>query len=251
MRFRPDILSYFQEVIFPEYCTACNAARGTAPWAESGLRLDSLRSWDSPHLCRRCYLSLKEKESIQTELDLGLSELTMLHAAQRTNPQLVAMVSAWKYHGVRGLVWPLSDLMGDLPLGRDSGLGETWWVPVPLHRRRQRQRGFNQARMLAAQLAHRFGGVLMPDLVVRQKSTLQQAGLATSQDRLNNVQNVFGWAKNRGMRDFPSSCRIMIVDDIVTSGATAGALGRFLETGGLEVSAIVCLGAAKPDIPVG
>jgi len=251
MRFRPDILSYFQEVIFPEYCMVCNAARGTVAWAETGVRLDSLRRWDSPHLCRRCYFSLKEKDPIQTELDLGLSELTMMHAAQRTNPQLVAMVSAWKYHGVRGLVWPLSALMSDLPLGRDKGLGETWWVPVPLHRRRQRQRGFNQARMLAAQLAHRFGGVFMPDLVVRRKPTLQQARLVTSQDRLNNVQNVFSWAKNRGMGDLPSPCRIMIVDDIVTSGATAGALGRFLEAGGLKVTAIVCLGAAKQDIPVG
>ncbi len=247
MSFRHDLMFSLLDLIYPEHCQMCGAAYGTAPWFSRGPCLYGLRPWDSPHLCRDCFTTLQESFPATRVLDIGTGREVPVLAAQWTNPQLVDMVGAWKYKGVRGLVWPLSRLLTQALAGAQLSAQNLLWIPLPLHRRRRRERGFNQAHMLAAQLADVLGGRVDDGMVVRRRTTLQQAKLTSTQDRMANMQDVFALGKAFTGHEYGKSTRIIVVDDLVTSGATAGALVHFLSSRGIQVEAVVCLGLAKAD----
>jgi ComF family protein len=109
--------------------------------------------------------------------------------------------------------------------------GEPVLVPVPLHSSRQFQRQYNQANELAKQLALLKGLVVAPMLVKRIRATKQQVGLSAKQ-REKNVAGAFelvndGVAIDRGKR-------MIIIDDVITSGATVNAVAKSLKKGGFE-----------------
>lgn len=115
-------------------------------------------------------------------------------------------------------------------------------VPVPLHPRRLRERGFNQAQALIRQwpmLAERTGLRLPPDwidarVLKRQRATLPQTGLKKDQ-RATNLRQAFCVKKDRNVRDE----RILLVDDVMTTGTTAQTCTRtLLRAGAAEVRVI-------------
>jgi predicted amidophosphoribosyltransferase len=248
MNWGQGFFSCLLELVFPEHCSRCEAAFGTVPWVEKGPALTGLRPWDGPHLCLGCLEHLEQEECATRDIVLEDGQLVPVLAARWTNPLLVDLIGSWKYKGVRGLVGPLGQLLVSALAQHDITIGgHTLWVPLPLHRRRQRERGFNQAEMLAAQLAFHSGGKMQNDLVVRCRSTRQQAKLVDKDDRLENMRGVFGPGKNSFHPDKGHPIQVILVDDLVTSGATAGTLIKFLQSMGLAVECVVCLGLAHED----
>ena len=96
-------------------------------------------------------------------------------------------------------------------------------VPVPLHRMRLIRRRFNQSALLAHALAGRTGVACAPDALIRTRPTPSQGGLNRAQ-RLRNVQGAFKVRRAGDMKDR----RIVLVDDVLTTGATASACTRVL-----------------------
>ncbi|HXY40248.1 MAG TPA: double zinc ribbon domain-containing protein [Vicinamibacteria bacterium] len=104
-------------------------------------------------------------------------------------------------------------------------------VPVPLHPRRLRERGFNQSALIAEALALRCGCRFCPDALVRRRDTAPQAGL-TAKQRRGNVQGAFVVRRRAGV----CGKVVTLVDDVVTTGATAQACARaLLEAGAAEL----------------
>jgi len=104
-------------------------------------------------------------------------------------------------------------------------------VPVPLHPRRLRERGFNQSALIAEELARRCGRLFCPDALVRRRDTVPQAGLKAA-ERRRNVRDAFV------VRRRACICGrvVTLVDDVVTTGATAQACARALaEAGAAEL----------------
>jgi ComF family protein len=93
-------------------------------------------------------------------------------------------------------------------------------VPAPLHRARERARGFNQAELLA----RRLGRPLMTHLVRRRKNTPSQTGLTRAQ-RASNLRSAFA-ARGRA----PEA--VIVVDDVYTTGATLNEIARTLKRAG-------------------
>ena len=112
-------------------------------------------------------------------------------------------------------------------------------VPVPLHSSRLRSRGFNQAREIARVLAHSLSLPVDDRLVCRHKATAQQYDLRPEQ-RENNVKSAFSLNKTNVYN------RIAIVDDVLTTGATANELARLLKRNGSEQVQVWCLARAAP-----
>jgi ComF family protein len=100
-------------------------------------------------------------------------------------------------------------------------------VPVPLHPRRLRQRGFNQSALLAAALGHTLARPVCADALVRRRETAPQAGL-TAAERRRNVRDAFALRR----RARTAGRVVTLIDDVTTTGATALACARALANGG-------------------
>ncbi len=129
------------------------------------------------------------------------------------------------------------------PLGRTLFQGLCCWydsfsidlvLPVPLHRQKFRERGFNQTCLLlwnwpqlAAENGIGFSAQIRTDVLVRTRRTASQTQL-TRKERLRNVKNAFGLSAAETVADK----RILVVDDVYTTGATVGECARVLKAGG-------------------
>lgn len=128
----------------------------------------------------------------------------------------------------------------------EDGVSGPWEavVPVPLHPDRQRRRGYNQAEVLARELASRLGRPLRADLCERVRPTPLQSGL-DRETRLRNVAGAFrvplGTRMVRGLR-------VLVVDDVVTTGATASDAARALKEAGATVVWCAAVARAFPGM---
>ena len=107
--------------------------------------------------------------------------------------------------------------------------GFDYIVPVPVHRDRERARGFNQAEKMARHLSGRIGVPVLPRAVIRHKNTTAQRSLS-AEDRYFNLEGAF--SLNPGDAERIKGSRILLLDDVYTTGATAHRCGAVLKEGG-------------------
>jgi len=158
-------------------------------------------------------------------------------AAGAYEPPLSDAIRRFKFEGHPELAAPLSELL--LPHVLLLGIEPSdAWAPVPLHRARLVERGFNQAALIARALASRTGSAYAPRLLERRRETEQQARLGRAERRENAI-DAFALKKT------PTLGRVILVDDVVTTGATARSCLAALHEGGVEVLAVVALAHAS------
>jgi ComF family protein len=153
-----------------------------------------------------------------------------------------ALVHALKYGGWPELGTALADRMTRVALPEFDTLKNTPIVPVPTTARRLRDRGYNQAVVLAAGVASATGGILLEALSRKGEGASQVA--LHPEERRANVEGVFllrqpAAASLRG-RD------VVLVDDVLTTGATAGAAAEMLATGGARSVTLLTFARALP-----
>jgi len=102
-------------------------------------------------------------------------------------------------------------------------------VPVPLHRRRLQERGFNQSLLLARRIANWFSLACSSKALVRTKETASQVGLSANQRRIN-VRGAFQVPAAK--RELVQGQNVLLVDDLMTTGSTLAAGARALKRGG-------------------
>ena len=107
-------------------------------------------------------------------------------------------------------------------------------VPVPLHPSRKRSRGYNQAELLARPLAEPCGAEFCPDVLKRTKKTRQQSRLKVKK-RSANLLNAFTASQDL------TSLRILLVDDVVTTGSTLCSCAEALRAAHAQSVAAVTL----------
>lgn len=214
-------------VVFPSACPACGrplAAPGRGPLCEPcwatlprhagaacGCGRPLLAGRDGP--CGRCR---RRRQPFAVGASLGPYE-----------GPLRVLVQQLKYHGRRRAASRVAALLlEDEAVRRLVGTSDLV-VPVPLHPRRRRERGYNQSALIAAELA-RMGGVAhREDVLVRRRDTPPQAGRSAA-ERRRNVEDAFG-VRRRGA---VAGRVVTLVDDVVTTGATARACASALASAG-------------------
>src|SRR5262249_28642025 len=135
-------------------------------------------------------------------------------------------VHALKFGGQRGLARPLGDLLAELVTADLPVDGVDLVVPVPLHPSRERERGFNQSLLLARRIGRVCKLPVRADLLVRTAATRPQAELAA--DARANVRDAFAVRRP----ELVKGRRVILVDDIFTTGSTASACARRLREAG-------------------
>ncbi len=183
--------------------------------------------------CSLCPHCEKELRSAQWQpISRQLPHLAGLIASGRHHGFLREAIRALKYGCERVVAAPLGERLWQLLQQRGEPAGFDAIIPVPLHETRLLERGFNQAEWLASRLSERSGIPLQNDGLRRARETQSQVGL-DEQQRKRNVAEAFQASDGLAGR------RILLVDDVCTSGATLVACAQVLRrTGAAAVSAI-------------
>lgn len=177
---------------------------------------------DEP-LCRRCGVEL---DSTRRECGCRkrLGSLSRLRSAVAYEGPIELAVHRFKYEGWRRLAGPLAQLICERLAV--EGVPAQWVVAVPLHDTRLRQRGFNQADLLARRLCKQMALRAPPGRLHRIRPTPPQVG-HDRRWRLENVRGAFEW------RGAPLQGEaILVIDDVATTGATLDACASALRAAG-------------------
>jgi ComF family protein len=163
----------------------------------------------------------------------------LLRVASPYRSPLSDAIRRFKYSGRPDLARGLGALLE--PSAAELGVGPgVLVVPVPLHPRRLAERGYNQAALLAAHVARRAGARYAPRALARQRFTTPQVGKARL-DRATNVAEAFDARRPEGLR----GARVVLVDDVVTTGATLSACAAALAASGADLRGAVALARAS------
>ncbi len=212
------LVESFLGILAPNSCSACGEPLGRAGFAEA-----------PAVFCDRC-------GAPRAALPLEIDGLPVFVAGDYA-PPLSTAIKRFKFEARPELARPLSSLLAESVA--ELGLGRRdVWVPVPLHRARLIERGYNQAALLARALAGRTRASIAPLLLERSRDTSQQARLGRSA-REDNTLGAF-----RLRRPF-SGERVVLVDDVVTTGATVRACLAALQAEKIAVRAVVALAHAS------
>ena len=130
-----------------------------------------------------------------------------------------------KYRNLRAIAVLLAQLLDDY-LTISPVPGEVL-VPVPLHRKRLRERGYNQSRLLAQELGKLTSLPVSDDCLIRERHTAPQARTTTVDERRSNVADAFS-CRDQSLQDK----QVLLIDDVSTSGATLDACARALKEAG-------------------
>jgi ComF family protein len=185
------------------------------------------RAGDS-HVCETC---LRRRPAFDT-----------LGAPYLYEGSLTTVIHRFKYGGKRELVLSLGPLLSSFARAWAPAEKASLVMPVPLHPRRLRERGFNQSKLLAAYVARDLGTPLDFLSLRRVRYTIPQTGLRKT-ERRKNVRRAFGLERPERV----SGKRVLLVDDVATTGNTLNECARVLLKAKAEkVSALVLARTANP-----
>lgn len=148
-------------------------------------------------------------------------------AAYRSRGPVRKLVHDFKYGRQRHLRYPLAEWLGEtLSDPRLRGRRFDLIVPVPLHPARERERGFNQAALLAELLAAK-AALPLRSVLERIRYTTTQTAYDRA-ERMENLHDAFRLRKNRDVREL----RVLLIDDVLTTGSTLSECARVLKAAG-------------------
>lgn len=176
---------------------------------------------DRGMLCREC----REKKKYHFD--------SLLSAVSFEDPNIKKLVHSFKYRFVSTIAEPLADLMVKALVRNDFPIPD-FLIPVPLHPRRLRWRGFNQSRLLADCLSENLSPFLkieILDILERRTCNSPQMGIKNYHARLQNVQNIFGIKTGTDSSKIKSKS-VLLIDDIATTGATLEECAKILKSAG-------------------
>lgn len=227
------------DLLFPETCPSCNGpsqAHRTAPFCNTCWA--GIQPYEGP-MCRVCGLPLPSSYADRcAECTADPPEYETHRSFSLYDGTLREAIHRLKYGKLRRLAPPLADLLFamDIP-------DVDYIVPVPLHPSRLKQREFNQAGLVARHLSRRTGIPL--DLLSLEKvtNTPPQVGLPRRQ-RLANERKAFRVLEGGPLK----GRRVLLMDDVATTGATLRACARALAAGGTALVEAVTLARSTPDV---
>jgi ComF family protein len=244
MRPLQHALGYLLDAILPHRCLGCaEMIDGEASLcAECWRRLTLI----GPPFCRCCGYPLPQVVADAPLCGVCAVEPPLYDRARtalRYDDGSRGMILRFKHADRTDIALTFGRLM--LNAGRDLLADADLITPVPLHRWRLLQRGYNQAAMLAQALHQASGVPLAPDLIQRIAPTRSQQGLSGDQRQRNITSTVFRlhpWHRSKA-----EGKRILLIDDVLTTGATVTACVRSLQREGAEAVDVLTLARVVRD----
>jgi competence protein ComFC len=242
-------------LLYPRLCHACQmplSVAVSAPVPSSGGSevglcgrcFGEMRRLETPY-CLKCGDAFDSEDEAFVCSNCGGRKFhfSFAFSAYRAEGPLLYLIHQFKYSHQLHLAVPLAQLLAqafDEPRLRSLLEERPWIVPVPLHPRRQREREYNQAAELARLLAQKLGLTFCPCLR-RSRYTVTQTRL-DRKDRLQNIRQAFTMKLPRSLRkEWPGDQPVLLIDDVLTTGATASACAKILRLGGASDVVVLTL----------
>lgn len=230
-RFGADCCGRAQAFVLPPLCPVCLAAAGTGPGAPCALCATRLRELPEP----RCPACGGGRDGVLAQCGECLAgparPWTRAVSVFAFAGEVRELVHRFKYQGQSCLARFLGERLAGAWRRHGQGVPDAV-VPVPLHWFREWLRGYNQAALLAAELARGLGAPV-GGILRRTRWTRQQARLP-QEERRRNVHTVFAVRRAAAVQ----GRHLLLVDDVLTTGATLGEAAR----------ALCQAGAARVDV---
>jgi ComF family protein len=230
----PEFVSAAVSLLYPATCVVCSANVGRAEYLCDDCQQRAPRI--AAPFCAKC--SEPFPGAITQTFSCANCEHRVLHfdcavAAYRSRGLVRRLVHQFKYAGQRHLRHPVASWLREtLHDPRLRGRHFDLIVPVPLHPARERERGFNQAELLAELLA---ASTNLPtrNVLERIRYTTTQTAYDRA-ERMENLHGAFRLRKNRDVRGL----HVLLIDDVLTTGSTLSECARILrKQGALSVHA--------------
>ncbi|MBI5144579.1 MAG: ComF family protein [Candidatus Omnitrophica bacterium] len=237
-----SLLGGLVEIVYPRVCLICQKKLKNTSSIDN---LVCLECWQKikrnlPPFCFRCGRHLEKKDFRKNICSACIRQA--LHFDRAFSPcvydgVIKELIQAFKYQGKDYLGVSLSKLMTEFI--REYNLPMEYIdliIPVPLHKTRLREREFNQAEVLSNCIAQEFNKQISTENLMRHKHTRTQTELAP-QERLSNVRESFRVEKNEEIK----GKNILLVDDVLTTGATASWASAALKDCGANIVFVLTL----------
>ena len=228
------ILRAILDLIYPRYCLVCNA---------------SLNNTDRKALCSDCVTKItfinQDTSCPRCGLDLGpyVQIDTLCQECHAHPPRFAKAIAVAGYDGViREAIHKFKYAKERVLLDELSGLLIARWqgvssilpqmdmiMPAPLYKKKLKERGFNQSQLLAERLSQATGIPLEIDNLIKTRPTPDQAGL-DSVNRKKNLVDAFAVTNPKSI----GGKNILLIDDVLTTGATASEISRTLKKAGAK-----------------
>ncbi len=160
----------------------------------------------------------------------------LIWATPYSNPLIKELIRVFKYHFIKELAKPLSKLL----IKSLENISNIVIVPIPLHERRLKERDFNQAELLAKEIAEHYSLPLETGVLKRKRAVTPQAQIKDHKTRKTNIKGIFEIDPK-----FTKKCldkkqnllkdkTIILIDDVITTGATLSEAAKVLKCAGAK-----------------
>lgn len=218
---------------YPNVCQCCHAEPAEPAGGFVGAQCRNRVRLCQPPVCSKC--GLPYEGSLSEPFECTNCRTLELHfdwarSAARASGMLLEVIHRYKYQSQRWFEPFLGGLLVSAARPEIRAADWDWIVPVPLHPVKEREREFNQARVLSRYLGRATGLPVADRLLRRRAFTFTQTHLGRAQRR-DNVRDAFTVrpAAELGGR------RILLIDDVLTTGATTSECARMLKASGAAV----------------
>ncbi|MBI4802242.1 MAG: ComF family protein [Elusimicrobia bacterium] len=232
------ILRYLLHVLLPRTCAHC---REDLRYPDDGPLCPACRANLEPipelH-CKKCGVPLDSggEYCFNCRGHKGGVALDFAVSAFVFNPELRTLIHEFKYRGRRGLAGPLGLELAKAYDRYPRLKPYNFAMPVPLFREKEKERGFNQSRLLAEVLGREKKLFMLEGAVERIRNTPSQTGL-TKKERLENMNGAFKVTRP----ELVKGRRVLIIDDVATTLATVSELAGRLKKAGAAGAAVFTL----------
>lgn len=227
------IAAFLTEVFAPHPCPGCGGFNHEyGVWCRGCF--ESL-PWLRDPFCRRCGrpLRLSPKAAISPLCGDCFTEppFDEIRSACLYEGVVAELIVRFKYSRALYLLTPLGEILLEGYLRHFGNESFHLVIPVPLHRERLRERGYNQSALLAGFLAKRRGFLVNPRAVVRKRNTIPQVKLS-GRERRNNLKGAFAVPQREV--NLIRGRSILLIDDVVTTGTTLVEVAKVLKQAGAD-----------------